>query len=403
MAINYKYLIIGGGMTADATVHGIRQIDSDGSVGIISLETHEPYDRPPLTKGLWKGKSLDTIWRHTADLNVQFHLGTKCQSIDPVNKRVSTDNGNTFEYTKLLLATGGSPKQLPSDTNDIIYFRTLDDYQRLRELTTEKKRFAVIGGGFIGTEITAALAMNGKEVVMIFPGNGIGGSMFPTDLAVFLSDYYHQQGVELKSQAKVVNVKKEKSQFVVKTRNIFNNKENEIKVDAVVAGLGIKPNIELAQQTGLAVNDGIRVDSALRTSYPDIYAAGDVAEFYNPTLDRHIRVEHEDNANTMGETVGKSMAGEAVSYDHLPFFYSDLFDLGYEAVGQIDPNLEIVTDWKEPYHEGVVYYMEKGRVRGVLLWNVWQQVEAARRLIAETGPFRPEELKGRLLESHQYV
>jgi NADPH-dependent 2,4-dienoyl-CoA reductase/sulfur reductase-like enzyme len=138
------------------------------------------------------------------------------------------------------------------------------------------------------------------------------------------------------------------------------------------------------------------VDASLRTSDPSIYAAGDVASFHNPSLDQWLRVEHEDNANTMGGFAGVAMAGRTVSYDHLPFFYSDLFDLGYEAVGEVDSRLQMVTDWKTPCREGVVYYLGDGRVRGVLLWNVWGQVDAARRLIASPGPFRPEDLMGRL-------
>jgi NADPH-dependent 2,4-dienoyl-CoA reductase/sulfur reductase-like enzyme len=144
------------------------------------------------------------------------------------------------------------------------------------------------------------------------------------------------------------------------------------------------------------VDNGVRVDSSLCTSLPDIYAAGDVASFHNPALDQWLRVEHEDNANTMGELAGRAMAGETVSYDHLPSFYSDLFELGYEAVGDMDARLETIADWKQPYREGVVYYLRDGRVRGVLLWNVWDQVDAARQLIGEPGSFNALNLKGRL-------
>jgi NADPH-dependent 2,4-dienoyl-CoA reductase/sulfur reductase-like enzyme len=170
----------------------------------------------------------------------------------------------------------------------------------------------------------------------------------------------------------------------------------ELLVDGVIAGLGIEPNKALAAAAGLEVDNGIVVDALLRTRHPDIYAAGDVANFYNPALGKRIRVEHEDNANTMGKHAGRNMAGEQASYDYLPFFYSDLFDLGYEAVGELDARSTIVADWKEPYREGVVYYLQDGRVRGVLLWNVWGQVDAARQLIAEPGPFRPDDLRGRL-------
>jgi NADPH-dependent 2,4-dienoyl-CoA reductase/sulfur reductase-like enzyme len=163
-----------------------------------------------------------------------------------------------------------------------------------------------------------------------------------------------------------------------------------------VAGLGIEPNTPLARAAGLEVRDGIVVDEMLRAGHPDVYAAGDVAAFRNPALGERIRVEHEDNANTMGRAAGRNMAGASEPYHHLPFFYSDLFDLGYEAVGDLDARLETFADWKQPYREGVVYYLRHGRVRGALLWNTWDQVNPARRLIAEPGPFRPQDLKGRL-------
>ncbi|HET9515068.1 MAG TPA: FAD-dependent oxidoreductase, partial [Gemmatimonadales bacterium] len=153
---------------------------------------------------------------------------------------------------------------------------------------------------------------------------------------------------------------------------------------------------QLAEQAGLKVENGIVVDQFLRTSQPDVYAAGDVANFHNPSLDGRLRVEHEDNANTMGRIAGLNLAGRATPYDHLPFFYSDLFDLGYEAVGDTDARYQTVADWKEPFREGVVYYLKDGRVRGVLLWNTWGQVDHARSLIAEPGPFTPQTLPGRL-------
>jgi 3-phenylpropionate/trans-cinnamate dioxygenase ferredoxin reductase component len=146
----------------------------------------------------------------------------------------------------------------------------------------------------------------------------------------------------------------------------------------------------------LRISNGIVVDSLLRTSHRDIYAAGDVAAFHNPALGKRIRVEHEDNANTMGRCAGRNMAGEATPYRYLPSFYSDLFELGYEAVGDLDARLETVANWQEPYRKGAVYYLEKGRVRGVLFWNLWQQVEDARRLIAQPGPFSTADFEQRV-------
>ena len=238
--------------------------------------------------------------------------------------------------------------------------------------------------------------MNGKKVVMVFPGVGIGSRMFPPDLAQFLNDFYQQKGVEVLPGQLVAGLETPGGRAVLKVRNTRGQGEREVVADGVVAGIGIQPNIELAQAARLEVEDGIRVDTSLRTSHPEIYAAGDVANVYNPALDRRLRVEHEDNANAMGRLAGQAIAGRTVTYDHLPFFYSDLFELGYEAVGEVDSRLDTVADWREPYREGVVYYLRDSRVRGVLLWNVWEQVDAARSLIAEPGPFRPEGLKGRL-------
>jgi 3-phenylpropionate/trans-cinnamate dioxygenase ferredoxin reductase component len=388
---DYNYLIIGGGMTADAAVRGIRQRAKSERIGIISSESHLPYNRPPLSKSLWKGEPFETIWRNTPTDNVDILLSRTVTSVDPGKKIVRDDTGKSWAFDKLLFANGGRARRLPNDVEGIIYFRTLDDFYKLKSLTQEGQTFAVIGGGFIGSEVAAALSINKKSVTMIFPEDGIGARIFPPALSKHLNMYFEAMDVEVIAKDTVLQMEKNDSGYLLKTAA-----GKELSVDGVVAGIGLEPNSEIAQSAGLAVDNGIIVDEFLQTSHPDIYAAGDVANFYNPALGTRMRVEHEDNANTMGEIAGQNLAGSKIVYDHLPYFYSDLFQLGYEAVGDLDPRYEMVEEWKEEFEEGVVYYLYQGRVRGVLLWNTWGQINAARSLIADKGPFTANNVRGRL-------
>ena len=388
----YKYLIVGAGMTADAAVRGIRELDPEGSIGLIGIEDEPPYDRPPLTKALWKGKPLEKIWRDTASLDVELNLGHRVTSLDANTLIAVNKAGESYTGQKILLATGGKPKRFQFGEGQIIYYRTLHDYQSLRQLCEKGEKFAVIGGGFIGSEIAAALAMNGKHVTLLLSGSAIGEHMYPNNLAKFLNDYYAKKGIEILTGAKISDVTGQPgNQSLVSLQD-----GRTLTVDGVVAGIGVQPNTDLAEKAGLVVDNGIIVNDHLLTSHSDIYAAGDVAEFFNLALGKLMRVEHEDNANTMGRQAGRNMAGANETYTHLPFFYSDLFELGYEAVGELDVNLTTYSDWKIPFQQGVVYYLADQRVRGVLLWNVWGKVAEARKLIAEAGPINPESLKGRI-------
>jgi NADPH-dependent 2,4-dienoyl-CoA reductase/sulfur reductase-like enzyme len=382
MMRNYNYLIVGGGMTAAAAVAGIREIDRKGTIGLIGAEPHPPYDRPPLTKALWKGDPLDSIWRNVDRQGVRSHIGRTAQGLDAKNRQVVDDQGVSYIYGKLLLATGCTPRRLPFGEGKITYFRTVEDWERVYAMVGHGKRIAIVGGGFVASELAASLANNNQHVVMIFPGEGIGSRMYPPELAAFLNGVYREKGVEVLPGSTVTGCELRDGKPVLAVRRDPAGAEREVQVDGVVAGIGVQPNVELAKAAGLKVEDGIRVDSSLRTSDPRIYAAGDVASFYDPALNEWRRVEHADNATTMGGFVGVAMAGRTVVYDHTPFFYSDFFDFGYEAVGHVDSRLEMVTDWTVPCREGVIYYLRDGRVRGVLLWNIWGQVDAARRLIA---------------------
>jgi NADPH-dependent 2,4-dienoyl-CoA reductase/sulfur reductase-like enzyme len=387
----YKYLIIGSGMTADSAVRGIREIDGEGSIGLIGEEPNPLYARPPLSKKLWKGKPLECIWLKTEELGIGLHRGRRAVFLDPANREVRDDLGETYGYERLLIATGGSPRRFPTGGDGTICFRNLDDYLRLRQIADEGGNSVVIGGGFIGSEIAAALAMNNIEVTLAFPEKGVGSRLFPSDLAAFLTGYYHEKGVKVLTGETVSRVMSDSSNMTVVLQG-----GKLIPAKVVVAGLGIVPNTQLAVQARLPVGDGIEVDEFLSAGTPDIFAAGDVASFVSPDLGMRVRLEHEDNALAMGRQAGRNMAGAAEPYNYLPFFYSDMFDLGYEAIGLIDSRLETVADWSEPYRKGVVYYLDQGRVRGVLLWNVWKQVNAARQLLAEPGPFTTQALIGRL-------
>lgn len=394
---NYRYLIIGGGMTAYAAINGIRTIDSDGAIGLIGAEIYPPYKRPPLSKGLWQGKSMEKIWYPIENLQVNLHLGRIARTLNIADKTVLDDQGTCYRFEKLLIATGGETVKLPFGVEEIIYFRNLDDYLKLRTLSEQKQDFVVIGGGFIGAEIAAALAMNGKSVTMLFPEEGIGASLFPQDPSRFLNNYYQDKGVHVLTHCIAKGLTRKQDKLVLNINTVSEGDERGLETDAVVAGIGIKPNVRLLEQAGLAIDNGIVVDELLRTENPDIFAAGDVANFYNSSLAIRMRAEHEDNAVTMGQYAGKNTAGDSLPYHHLPYFYSDLFELGYEAVGKIDSRLETFPDWVEPYRKGVVYYLVQKRVVGVLLWNVWDRVDAVRKLIAESGAITPADLKNRLL------
>ncbi len=394
--MHYKYVIVGGGMTGDATIGGIREVDPDCSIALFGDENEVPYNRPHLSKGLWHGKSLDDIQRDTNRDGVHLHLGRRIECLDLDIKTVTDDQGARYTFDKLLLATGGTPRRLPFGGDSVIYFRTVDDYRRLRALADNGDHFLVVGGGFIGTEIVASLAQNDKRVTMVFPEPSIGSSIYPADLSAFLNDYYREHGVEVLAEHLVSNVETQGDSVKVTVTSNDSSETREIVVDGVVAGLGIEPNVGLAQQAGLEVDDGILVDSNLNASHPDIFAAGDVANYCNDVLERRIRVEHEDSANTMGAAAGKAMAGEGEPFSNVPYFWSDMFDLGYEVMGHIDSSMETIADWKDEFKEGVVYYLEGTRVRGVLLWNTWDKWGPAGDLVADVGPHTAADLMGRI-------
>jgi len=391
---DYDYLIIGGGMVADSAARGIRERDSDGSIGIIALEEDPPATRPALTKKLWTDPefTFDKIWLHTEEeTGATRHGGLRATRIHATAKTVETDGDLVFGYDTLLLATGGTPHtlDLPHDER-VVYFRSVEDYRRLRGLAGAGHDVAVIGGSFIGTELAAALAQNETAVMLVFPEDVLGGAVFPPELATRFQKLYADAGVMLLPGATLErgNAGPVRLELNVSTGD-------SLEVDAVVVGLGIEPNVDIARDAQLEVDDGVVVDDRLRTSDPSIFAAGDIASYPDAILGRR-RIEHVDNATAMGACAGRNMTGADEPYDHTPYFYSAVFGNRYEAVGTLDSSWATVEEWNGSRTAGVVYYLHDGAVAGVLLWNVPDQLDAARAVIDSDETWDAATLRARI-------
>lgn len=395
MRDSYEYVIVGAGMAGDAAARGIREVDTDGGIVVIGREPTGPVMRPDLTKSLWNDPqpTLDQVWLRTAeDAGADMMLGTSVIEVDREARTVTTDSGATIGYGSLLLATSGHPRPVAGfdESGRVIYFRTVRDYERLRDLAGGGRHVIVVGGGYIGTELAAALVQNDTRVTLVFAQDTLTAATFPTGLAGYIEQKYAAAGVELVRGARVASGTSDADGVRVVLAD-----GRELTADAAVVGVGLQIETSLAQVAGLEVADGIIVDEQLRTSDPHVWAAGDVAQYPDRLLGRR-RVEHVDNATMMGRQAGRNLAGAGEPYAHTPFFYSDLFDAGYEAVGRLDASLTTVEDWHgdTDYAEGVVYYLDGDRVIGVLLWNVWDATDRAREVIADQRDVRPEALRG---------
>jgi len=393
----YAYVIVGGGLAGASAVEGIRERDKKGTILLVGSEKHLPYDRPPLSKKLWFGKKkVEDIFIHDQKFydenKVTIESGVTITSLDPKQKTVTTNAGKQYGYQKLLLATGGVPRTLPipgGNLDGICYFRTLDDYLKLRKESTEGKKAVIIGGGFIGSEIAAAMAINKIEVTMIFPESYLVSRVFPEYLGRALLNQFLSRGIKVLANEKPSAFSKEGDTFTTYTES-----GKKIESDMVIVGIGIAPSLELPRRAGLQTANGVIVDEYLQASLPDIYAAGDIAFFPYQALGKQTRVEHWDNALNQGKQAGLNMAGARKPYDYMPYFFSDLFEFGYEAVGDVDASLETFADWQKENDTGVIYYLRDGKVRGAMMCNVWEKVEAARELIRKGGQSTPASLRG---------
>ncbi|WP_035282131.1 NAD(P)/FAD-dependent oxidoreductase [Brevibacterium album] len=395
----FDYVIAGAGVAAASAATAIREADPDGTIALIGREDDGPFYRPDLSKTLWldPDAKLDSGWLLEDEVGAELLTGTSVTAVDTEAHTLTLSDTRTLGYGQLLLATGAEPRSLDlPESPRILTYRTVADYRRLRELAAPGARIVVVGGGYIGAEVSAALNQNGASVTLIMPGTAIQESMFPEALARMVTDAYRERGVEL-----VTGTRATGAEATGETVTVTTGRGGAHTAEAVVVGAGVIPNDQVARLAGITVDDGIVVDAHLATSAPDVWAAGDVARYPDALLGVR-RVEHVDNAEHQGATAGRNMAaartgrGTVEAYAYTPIFWSDLFDYGYEAVGELSARLDTTEDFTDDHSAGIVYYSQEDHVRGALLWNVWDSTDRAKALIAQTAaePKSGEELRG---------
>lgn len=383
MNTTYPYLIIGGGSAADKAARAIKKREPDAQTGMISQSQRGPVYRPSLSKDLWikDDATLDGEELGTEEF-AEIITGTTVASISPDDHLVTLADGTDVSYGKLLIATGASPRTFPgADTDGVFTFRTAEDYEALRAAVGEGTTVAIIGGGYIATELAAGLSENGAKVSVSFPGERLLEHMLPSGLTEIVTATYEEHDVQLNPGRRLTKI-------APGPTLTFDDGVQE-QADVVILGLGATLNTDLAEAAGLEFTDGaISVDQHMATSAPDVFAAGDIVTYPDARLGCR-RVEHVDHAEKSGALAGANMVeGESANdYDYTPFFWSDMFDLGYEAIGELDTSHPTLERYNEDRSSAVVYYLsEDDEVRGVLLWNTWGQVKTARDLLGHPQP-----------------
>jgi 3-phenylpropionate/trans-cinnamate dioxygenase ferredoxin reductase subunit len=359
------YAIVGGGVAAAAAIDGIRAIDPAGDIVLFTTEWAPPYQRPPLSKEFLRGEApLASVLMHPAlwylQHGVDVRAGVTVTAIDPAQHTLLLD-GEAIRYDKLLLATGATPRQLkiPGSELDGVYaLRTYEDALRLRAVRACAGSVVLIGTGFIGMEVAASLRSGGAEVVLTSVDKALW-ALFGADVSGCVAGAFERHGVKVVLENEIISLAGEgRVRSVVTARGTFD-------CDAVVVGIGVTPNDELARAAGLKTDNGIIVNDRLEASVPDVYVAGDVARF--PALDGTLsRVEHFDNADSSGRVAGGNMTGLDVPYRYVPFFWSDVFELGFEFVGSPSPDSKIVTGTLAS-NSFVIEYSRAGKLMGAFL------------------------------------
>ena len=386
-------LIVGGGLAGAKTAEALRDQGHEGPITILAAEHHLPYERPPLSKSYLMGESLfsDAVV-HTAawyrDHDVEVRVGVRATALDAAAHTVTADDGSTLGYDKLVLATGSLVRTLPlpgADAAGVLHLRTVEDADAIRAHLGEGRRIVLVGGGWIGLEVAAAARDTGSEVTVLEAGELPLLGVLGPELAQVFADLHISHGVDLRLSAKVDQVVTDGGRAV----GVRLHDGEVIEADAVVIGVGVQPDVALAAEAGLAVDNGVLVDATLRTSDPAIYAVGDIANNDPPVLGRRVRVEHWATALNQPAVAAAALLGGEEPYRELPYFYSDQYDLGMEYIGNVPRGTEttLVIRGDAPGREFVAFWLDdEDHLLAVMNVNVWEVVDKVKHLIVEGRP-----------------
>jgi 3-phenylpropionate/trans-cinnamate dioxygenase ferredoxin reductase component len=389
MPADPTYLIVGASLAGAKAAETLRSEGFSGRVILLGAETERPYERPPLSKGYLLGKDdKSVIYVHEegwyTDHEVDLRLGVTVSSVDPAGRTVTTAGGGTVGYDRLLLATGASPRQLkvPGAGRDgVLYLRTVADSERLATALRGGERVVIAGAGWIGLEVAAAAREAGCDVTVVEPEPGALYRALGPELGAVFTDLHREHGVTFRFGESVSELRGPGEDGHV--GEVITSSGAAVPADVVVVGIGAVPNTALAAGAGLEVGNGVVVDAALRTSDTSIYAAGDVANSYHPLLGRRVRVEHWANALNAGPAAAKSMLGQDVTYDPVPYFFSDQYDLGMEAAGLPEPGTydQVLYRGDRPGREFIAFWLADGAVVAGMNINVWDVSDDIQALI----------------------
>ncbi len=385
-----EFVIVGGGLAAGKAAEALRAQGFTGRIILVGDENHRPYLRPPLSKDYLQGKAdRDSVLVHPDDWydehNVELLLGNEAISLDRTERRVTLSDGSEVAYDRLLLATGSSPRPLSipgADLTGVHYLRRIEDCEAIKAAFGQVSRVVIVGAGWIGLETAAAARAAGLEVTVLESTDLPLLQVLGAQVGKVFADLHTEHGVDLRLGVQVESLSGDDG--LVTTVHLKDG--TSIATGMVIVGVGITPNVALAESSGIEVDNGILVDEHLRTSDPDIFAAGDVANAYNPRLGRRIRVEHWANALNQPAVAAAGMLSREEVYDRLPYFYSDQYDLGMEYTGYADPDSydEVVFRGDVKTRTFIAFWLAEGRVLAGMNVNIWDVTDDIKALI-ESG------------------